>query len=393
MTALGDAGGFAAQFADNGRRLVVADTDGACRVWNFAASPAVILPSTKWLVRDLAATRIGDTCLLASIQADGELRLRARSAATGVAANAWTEKIAINVGGRARSLAMTADGLLIVVGLEDGRLLTIRAADGKVVQETHAHQQTINAVRMAQDGRTLVTAGVDRTARVWRRLADDAGWDARLSLRCDGEIVGATISADGAIIATTSRLASLRLWSATDGQLLHEVVTDKVPWKPVFTPDGNWLATGAWDRAIQFWNVRPIVSAGQGGPGAIRHALSLLGHTQLVSAEAFDDSGKFLASVSNDGTLRIWDVSGLALGHSSDPPVLDRRRCLITLDAGVGDAYAVTFLPAPAHGSGSVAVGYIDGTVRVWDLDAFDDYLRGHAEHQQRIRSNIRLNQ
>jgi hypothetical protein len=58
-----------------------------------------------------------------------------------------------------------------------------------------------------------------------------------------------------------------------------------------------------------------------------------------------------------------------------------------TLDAGIGDAYAVTFLPPDSRGGRAVAVGYIDGTVGVWDLDTFDDYLRGHAEHQRALRS------
>ena len=92
-----------------------------------------------------------------------------------------------------------------------------------------------------------------------------------------------------------------------------------------------------------------------------------------------------MASVSGDGTLRIWDVSGMT-PRPAGPAVEDRRRCLVTLDAGVGDAYAVTFLPAGEGGERSVAVGYIDGTVRVWNLGSFDGYLKGHAEHQAKLR-------
>jgi WD40 repeat protein len=116
-----------------------------------------------------------------------------------------------------------------------------------------------------------------------------------------------------------------------------------------------------------------------------RHVYSLLGHSQLVSAEAFDESGRLLASVSGDGALRIWDLTGLAPGRGGGP-VEDRRRCLATLDAGVGDAYAVAFLPAGGRGGRAVAVGYIDSTVRVWDLDSLDANLLGHVAHQLRLR-------
>ena len=35
----------------------------------------------------------------------------------------------------------------------------------------------------------------------------------------------------------------------------------------------------------------------------------LRGHTSAVTSVAFDGSGKYLASGSNDKTVRIWDVS------------------------------------------------------------------------------------
>jgi WD40 repeat protein len=232
------------------------------------------------------------------------------------------------------------------------------------------------------------------------RRADGAGWSPRATLACGGEVLGAVISADGGVIATTSRPASLRFWSTADGKLLHHTAMDKVGYKPVFSPDGRWLATGMWDLAIRFWYLsapppptttplpRGSATTSTTTPSVLeaRHDYSLLGHSQLISAQAFDESGGLLASVSNDGALRIWDLSGMAPRRAGDGPLQDRRRCLATLDAGVGDAYAVTFLPAGVNGERSVAVGYIDGSVHVWKLGSFDAYLRGHVEHQARLR-------
>jgi WD40 repeat protein len=88
-----------------------------------------------------------------------------------------------------------------------------------------------------------------------------------------------------------------------------------------------------------------------------------------------------MCSVSNDGALRLWDVSSIA--HTGQPEI-NRRRCLATLDAHAGDAYAVTFLP-----DGSVAAGYIDGAVRIWHLEEFDRYTDGHVEFQKQRRLGL----
>jgi WD40 repeat protein/serine/threonine protein kinase len=384
MSVMGDGGGFAGQFASGGRRLVVGCTDGTCRVWDFGVETTTVLKSTPWLVRDLGVAHVGDTTLLASIQGDGELRVRQRADSGD---GKWAEVVSRNVGARARTLAMTREGDLIVVGRDDGRLVTLRAADGSVVQDVGAHEQVINTVRLAPDGRTLVTGGADKVARLWRRRADGAGWEPRARMAFDGEVLGAAFSPDGGVVATTSRLAALRFWSAVDGRPILQPTVDKVPYKPVFSPDGQWVVAGGWDLAIRFWRVAtPAPAGGTSRPlTEARHEYSLLGHSQLISAEAFDESGELMASVSGDGVLRIWDVAEMT-PRPTGPPAEDRRRCLVALDAGVGDAYAVTFLPADKGGGRAVAVGYIDGTVRVWNLGRFDGYLRGHVEHQAKLR-------
>ena len=61
-------------------------------------------------------------------------------------------------------------------------------------------------------------------------------------------------------------------------------------------PDGSWLATGSDDNTVRIWDP---------ATGSQRHTLT--GHTGGVEAVAIAPDGSWLASTGRDGTVRIWD--------------------------------------------------------------------------------------
>jgi hypothetical protein len=65
----------------------------------------------------------------------------------------------------------------------------------------------------------------------------------------------------------------------------------------------------------------------------------------------------------------------------------DRRRCLVALDSSAGDSLSVAWMPGLPDGGNAVAVGYIDGTVRIWDLNYFDRHIAGQLEYQSSLRA------
>lgn len=93
----------------------------------------------------------------------------------------------------------------------------------------------------------------------------------------------------------------------------------------------------------------------------------LVGHDNWVRGAVFHPGGKFLVSVSDDKTLRVWD--------------LRNKRCLKTLDAhkhfctSVGKfwnfvfcTYFNFFLSADFHKSHPYVIsGSVDLTVKVWE--------------------------
>lgn len=64
-----------------------------------------------------------------------------------------------------------------------------------------------------------------------------------------------------------------------------------------FSPDGNTLASGSYDKTVRLWNV------------ADHSQIGSLGHTDNVYSVAFSPNGKTLASSSKDDIIRLWNVA------------------------------------------------------------------------------------
>ena len=72
-----------------------------------------------------------------------------------------------------------------------------------------------------------------------------------------------------------------------------------------FSPDGNMLASGGWDRGVLLWDMET---------GGLLHRLVAQEHR--VSSVAFADNGLRLESDHNDGTRRTWDLRTASLAET-----------------------------------------------------------------------------
>jgi WD40 repeat protein len=243
---------------------------------------------------------------------------------------------------------------------------------------------------------TLISGGADHALRLWQRSASANSWQLVRTQTRAGEITGLSLSDDGKLLVIAETPRTVALLSVPDLALLGQHTASSNVYKASISPGGQWISTGLWDRSIELVNI-------QSGPASIAAApaMSLIGHAKLVTAQAFDPSGTLMASASLDGLVKLWEVgssepspeSATAAGPASArvalaPPSApsDPRRCLLTLDAHAGEAYTAVFLPPPlGH---QLAVGYRDGTVRIWDLRHYERHIAGQVDYQARLRGS-----
>jgi len=122
----------------------------------------------------------------------------------------------------------------------------------------------------------------------------------------------------------------------------------------IFSPDGQLLATSAYDFTIRLWDVHT------GSELAV-----LEGHTNLINTYAFSPDSKTLVSYGQDSTIRLWDVV-----TGDQRAVLKSKGCLIK------PPYALS------PDSKTLVSAANDNTVRLWDVATGRErtILSGHSD-------------
>ncbi|MBK1616958.1 hypothetical protein CKO42_00540 [Lamprobacter modestohalophilus] len=128
------------------------------------------------------------------------------------------------------------------------------------VQSLEGHSGRIYSIAFAPDGQQLVTASMDKTARVWSPQGDAIGI---LSGHQD-RIYRAEFSPDGQWILTGSRDGSIRIWKRPTGRRQQpQTLSTFLPLEggaggvanAAFSPDGHYVAGAYWENAAILWRL------------------------------------------------------------------------------------------------------------------------------------------
>jgi WD40 repeat protein len=122
-------------------------------------------------------------------------------------------------GSEKTAVAFSADAKELAVGNGNGLVYLLDRASGRLKQVIPAHPGYVGSVSYGSDGSHLVTTGFpDRTAKLW----DAANGGLLLTIPHDDDVTRASLSGDGAWIATAGRDIAW-IWDARNGELMRRI--------------------------------------------------------------------------------------------------------------------------------------------------------------------------
>jgi WD40 repeat protein/serine/threonine protein kinase len=234
------------------------------------------------------------------------------------------------------SVAFSPDGKILASGGTDGRIFLWETASGRRIQEIFGHSRAPSHLTFSPDGRTIAAGGKDGAVNRWNVLTGQPKkpWRGHV-----GEVRPVAFSPDGRILASGGKDGAVQLVDAASGERLHTFRGNTFFTNVAFSPDGRILAAvgqspGAalflWDLDTKFEHV-------------------VTGRTEHNFMLAFHPNGRWVATSSFDGSVRLWDAtrSGEAVAG------FDYRR--------MGDPLCAAFSPEGRY----LAVGLVDGTIAI----------------------------
>jgi WD40 repeat protein len=237
-------------------------------------------------------------------------------------------------------VAFSPDGRRVVTASDDKTARLWNLSDPTLaVIVLKGHLDRVRSVAFSPDGQRVVTGSDDKTARVW-----DLSGAARSVLQGHtGTVRSVAFSPDGRRVVTGSDDKTARIWDLS-GEVPAAIMLEGHRGQitsVAFSPDGRWVVTGSYDSTARVWDLS----------GASPAAIVLEGHRGPVLSVAFSPDGRWVVTGSYDSTARVWDLS-------TATPVA-------TLLEGHRDSVlSVAFSP----GGDRVVTGSEDNTARVWVL-------------------------
>ena len=300
------------------------------------------------------------------------------------------------------SLALAVAAMRMKPSAQAEQALRFAFSEARVTTVYRQHENWVNTSRWSPDGRYLLTASDDKTARVWDPRT---GADVRVLRGHTGYINSAEWSADGRLVVTGGGKTA-RIWDWRRGEALRVLELDSTVYSVGFGGrSGEYVVTSSFDDVARVWDresgrllwkrpVEDLLTATMDRNG--ERVLTASGlpdiqarifywrtperkpilvnapdengtHVQKdeLNAAVFSPDGRYVVTGSNDKTLTVWDAFRPDETHTR-------------LFSPKDDVLGVDMSPNGKF----VAAASADGTIYIWDWTAENRLAKivGHTD-------------
>jgi WD40 repeat protein len=280
------------------------------------------------------------------------------------------------------SVMWSPDGAMVASGSDDHTVKIWNADTGRLCCALEGHRSSVRSVawnpivpsgsnltpEAQMETRALIaSSGVDQTIRIWN-IHTGQTWQ---SLKGhSGCIWSVTWSPDGTMVASGSDDHTVKIWDVATGQLLktlegHCSSVRSVNW----SPDGAMIASSTDAHTVKVWDVRTgqllktlegrasVSSMNRSSDGTITAGRVGVSYARLGFSINWSPDDAMIASSSEDGTIKIWNVS--------------TGKLLKTLQGHMGSIWSVAWSAVLTtdwqENNIIIASSGADQTVRLWN--------------------------
>jgi len=217
---------------------------------------------------------------------------------------------------------------LIYTASQDTTIRVWSDKDGKLVRVLNGHGHWVNTLALSTDY-VLRTGAFDHTGQAFE---DSQKAQAHALERYNA------VKGSGEILVSGSDDTTLYLWEPAKAKqpLLRMTGHSKLINLVSFSPDGNLIVSGSFDKNIRLWNRKG------------KYLATFRGHVGEVYQVCWSSDSRMFVSGSKDSTMKVWDTK--------------QKKLLMDLPGHADEVYTVDW---SADGR-SVASGSKDKLLKIW---------------------------
>ena len=237
----------------DGSQLATGSYDGQARIWSSSGKLANTLTKHKGPIFSLKWNSTGQYLLSGSVDktaiiwdaASGEVRQQF----------AFHKDPTLDVDWRdTDSFASCSTDRMIYV---------CKLGHTQFLKKFQGHNDEVNAIKWDPSGTLLASCSDDYTAKVWSMKQDQYIHDLRehkkeiYTIKWSPTGTGSSNPGANLVLASASFDSTIRLWDPETGKCCHVLDKHSDPvYSVAFSPDGQYLASGSFDKCLHIWSVK-----------------------------------------------------------------------------------------------------------------------------------------